>query len=143
MELRGSLGLLETARDATRFKLHGTQQLVAGLRVELVDEHGKALQLEEEAKKARGECDRLWKELQAKTKVSVEGQAALAKRGQELDATRVELQRLVASAEKASVALLPPPPPERGHDLTERCAFLQCTFRELLGARSAKGPAPP
>ncbi|CAD6263977.1 unnamed protein product [Miscanthus lutarioriparius] len=29
MELRGSLGLLETARDAAHFELHGTQQLMA------------------------------------------------------------------------------------------------------------------
>ena len=44
-----------------------------------MDERGKALQLEEEAKKARVESDRLWKVLQAETKVSVEGQAALVK----------------------------------------------------------------
>jgi hypothetical protein len=43
------------------------------LRAEPTDERGKALQLEEEAEKARVECDRLWKELQAEAKVSVEG----------------------------------------------------------------------
>jgi hypothetical protein len=35
----------------------------AGLRVELADECGKALQLEEEMEKARTIRDRLWKEL--------------------------------------------------------------------------------
>ena len=30
MELRGSLGLLETTRDATHFELHETQYLITG-----------------------------------------------------------------------------------------------------------------
>ena len=52
----------------------------AGLWVELVDVRGKVLWLEE-AEKTRVECDRLWKELWAEAKVSVDGQTALAKRG--------------------------------------------------------------
>lgn len=61
------------------------------LRVELTDEGGKVLRLEEEVKKAHVECDRLWKELQVEAKVSVDGQTALAERGRELDAVRPEL----------------------------------------------------
>lgn len=52
-------------------------------------------------------------------KVSVENQAILAEQGWELDATRAELQRLIASAEEASITLLLPPLPEGGHNLTE------------------------
>ena len=52
-------------------------------------------------------------------KVSVEGQATLAECGWELDVTRAELQRLITSAEEASIALLLPPLLEGGHDLTE------------------------
>jgi hypothetical protein len=70
------------------------------------------------------ECDRLWRELQAKTKESVEGQATLAERGQELDVAQVELQRLVTSAEEASAALLLLPPLEGGLELIERVRSL-------------------
>jgi hypothetical protein len=49
-----------------------------GFQVELVNEHGKALKLEEEAEKAQVECDYLWREPEAEMKVSMDGQAALA-----------------------------------------------------------------
>ena len=68
----------------------------------------------------------------------MEGQAILAEHGQELDTTRVELQRLVTSAEEASVALLPSPP-EGGHDLAERVCSLTVHVGELSGVWSAKG----
>ena len=55
----------------------------AGLWVELVDERGKAQRLEEEAGKTRVVCDHLWKELQVKATVSMDGQTTLVEREQE------------------------------------------------------------
>lgn len=53
--------------------------------MELTDEHGKALRLEEETEKAQVEFNYLWKELQVVAKVSEDGQTTLAERGWELD----------------------------------------------------------
>lgn len=130
VELRASLGLLATARDAAHFKLHNAQQLIigvsslfllslasragplalahhelgplfsygAGQQVKLMDEHSKVLVLEEEAEKARAECDCLWHEMQAEVKVSKAGPTTLTKCDQELAVVRAELQELITGA---------------------------------------------
>jgi hypothetical protein len=108
--------------------------------VELANEHGKALHLEEEAEKAQVECDCLWRELQAEAKVSVEVQAARAERRRELDAALAELQRLIASIEEASIALLLPLLPlDGGLTLVKRVCSLAVHVPQVIRGAVHKG----
>jgi len=158
VELRASLSLLETARDAAHSELHDAPLITgvsflfllsltsgvgppalthheldpsllndAGQRAELTDERGKVLILEE-AKKARAECDRLWRGLQAEVEVYEARQTALAERGQELTAARAELQVIAIGAQEECSTLLPLPAPGALSTMPSECVPLRRTF---------------
>lgn len=137
MELRASLGLLETTREAAHSELHNAQQLGAsalfllsfasrvgssapshlqfdlpflhrvGQWAKLMDKHGKVLMLEEMVGKVGVEHDRLWQELQVEAKVSEEGWIALVEQELELDAAWAELQGLSSARRKRATFCFP------------------------------------
>lgn len=63
--------------------------------------------------------------------------------GLELGAVRAELQRLANSVKEVNTALLPPPPLEGGHDLTERVHSLAVHVSWVVRGAVHQGPAPP
>ncbi|CAD6214984.1 unnamed protein product [Miscanthus lutarioriparius] len=105
-EVRASLGVgeVEALTEALVHERDSARGTLAQVEFELDAEqkakYAMEARAEEDAGKLRIERDRLWGELRAESKVSVENQATLEECRRQLDAMRAKLQKFIAGIEE-------------------------------------------